>query len=88
MHTQTDAWNMDTSTWPRYVNMARTPSELNVSVCFCKGRVYYIASKDIAPSQELLTYYGWGYAASLNVDPTAFNIFQNGKYVATLGFFT
>ena len=86
-HQQVDAWNMQTATWPRYVNMARAPSELNVSVCFCRGRVYYIASKHIAPAQELLTYYGPGYASSLGLDPTAFIIEENGRHV-TLGFFS
>ncbi len=68
----TDSWNMDTATWVRYVNMARWPSELNVGVAICKGRVYYFTIKDIAPGKELLTYYGDMYAQDLGLDHTAF----------------
>ncbi len=52
--------------------MARWPSELNVGVAICKGRVYYFTIKDITPGKELLTYYGDMYAQDLGLDHTAF----------------
>ena len=52
------------------MNMARKPSELNVGVAQCKGRIYYVTIKDIAPNQELLTHYGDAY--DLDIDHGAF----------------
>ncbi len=75
----TDAWNMDTATWVRYVNMARWPGELNVGFAVCKGRTYYVTIKDIAPSEELLVHYGDGY--DIDIDHQAFWIWtQNGPF--------
>ncbi len=62
----TDAWNVDTATWLKYINMARWPRELNVGVAQCKGRQYYVTIKDIAPAEELLTHYGDGYDLPIN----------------------
>ena len=62
----TDAWNMDTATWLKYINMARWPSELNVGVATCRGRKYYVTIRDIAPTQELLTHYGDSYDLDIN----------------------
>ncbi len=66
----TDAWNMDTGTWLKYINMARWPSELNVGVANCRGRQYYVTIKDVAPAEELLTHYGDAY--DLPIDHKAF----------------
>ena len=34
----------------------------------CRSKAYYVASRDIHPGEELLVYYGDGYAKSLNID--------------------
>ena len=31
--------------------------------------MYYVTNKDVYPAQELLVYYGDGYARSLGIDP-------------------
>ncbi len=77
-----DSYNIDTSTWLRYVNCARHPKELNVSVAFCRGRVFYITSKHIVPGVELLNYYGDEFAIYLNVDPGKFDMDGHGTYGA------
>lgn len=68
----TDAGNTATSNWVRWVNCARNPQELNLDSIWCYGRVYYISTKDIYPGQELLVYYGQGYAKSLGIDVQLF----------------
>ena len=65
---------MNTSTWLRYINCARFPSELNVGVASCRGRVYYITLRDIAPEEELLCFYGHLDAAALLINTTAFDM--------------
>ena len=34
----------------------------------CKGRIYYMAVKDLHPGTELLIYYGDAYADQLGID--------------------
>ena len=74
---------MDTSTWLKYINMARWPAELNVDVAHCRGRVYYVTSKDIPPNQELLTHYGDAY--DLPINRKAFDVWEGGRFQYQLG---
>ena len=67
-----DAFLLETSSWTRFINCARNPQELNVNIAFCRGRVYYIVSKDISPGQELFAYYGQKDAERLGIDHTQF----------------
>ena len=67
-----DGYNINVSSWLRFINCARTPAEENVLVAECKGRFYYITCKDITPGQELLVYYGDSYAKELNIDVKLF----------------
>ena len=61
-----DGFDIDTSSWLRFINGARNVDEENVVCVECKGRFYYLTSKDIAPGQELLVYYGDDFAEVTN----------------------
>jgi len=63
-----DGYNEMTSTWLRWINCARHFKEQNVSFQACRGKAFYITSKDIYPGQELLIYYGHNYAKTLHID--------------------
>ena len=75
-----DATYLETSSWTRFVNCARTPQELNVNLAFCRGRAYYIVSKDISPGQELFAYYGQEDAERLGIDHMQFYAETTGKF--------
>ena len=64
----TDVLNPETSNWVRWVNCARNAEEENVMYAICKGRVFYLLIKDVAPGTELLVYYGYTYAQSLGIN--------------------
>ena len=71
------AYNVDsadprTSNWLRYVNCARHPRELNLEILQCYGKVFFMASRDVAEGEELLIYYGDSYASKLGIDPSLF----------------
>ena len=68
-----DAYNIEVSSWLRFVNCARNRTEENVLVAECKGRFYYVTKKDVAPGQELLVYYGHAYAEKMNIDTELFS---------------
>ena len=68
-----DAYEIDVSSWLRFVNCARNRTEENVLVAECKGRFFYVTHKDIAPGQELLVYYGDSYAEELDIDIELFS---------------
>ena len=61
-----DGFDIETSSWLRFINCAPNVDEENVMCVECKGRFYYLTSKDIAPGQELLVYYGDDYAEDTN----------------------
>ena len=62
-----DAEDIRLSNWTRWINCARGFHEENVLGLYCAGRVYFIASKDIYPGQELMYYYGDHYAYTLGI---------------------
>lgn len=62
-----DARNIATSSSLRWINCARNLNEQNVFVYECRGKIYYMTGRDIAPSQELLVYYGDDYAKMLGI---------------------
>ena len=64
-----DGFNPDTSNYLRWLNCPRNKSEENVEACECMGKMFYKTNKDIAPGQELLVYYGDGYAETLGIEP-------------------
>lgn len=63
-----DAYNERTSNWLRWINCSRFSREENVVMFACRGKVYYVTSKDIYPGDELLVYYGDAYAKDLEID--------------------
>ena len=63
-----DAYYISTSNWTRWVNCARSSYEQNVAVNQCRGKLYYMTSKDLYPGQEMLAFYGNAYAKTLNID--------------------
>ena len=63
-----DGYNLDTSSWLRFINNARHSSEENIYAAECKSKIYYLTNKDIYPGQELLVYYGDEYAEFLGID--------------------
>ena len=69
LHHYVDARDVSTSNWLRFINCSRHRREENVMTCACKGRLYYISSRDIYPGRELLVYYGDDYAGyELDID--------------------
>ncbi len=69
-----DGYNLDTSSWLRFINCARNSAEENVLVAECKGKIYYLTYKDVYPGQELLVYYGDNYATLLGIDVDQFDV--------------
>ncbi|CAH8568478.1 unnamed protein product [Heterobilharzia americana] len=63
-----DARNALNSNWLRFVNCARFEEEQNLVAVQYRGKIYYRACKDISKSEELLTYYGKGFASELKSD--------------------
>ncbi len=72
-----DGRNVETSNWLRYVNCSRKDKEENTIMLQCYDKIYYMTRYDIYPGQELLVYYGDGYAEELNIDTEAY--FNNGN---------
>ena len=66
------AENSRTSNWLRYVNCARHPEELNVRTRKCYGKMFYETNRDVSAGEELLVYYGRGYAKRLGIDASLF----------------
>ena len=62
-----DAYNEKTSNWLRWINCPRNYQEENVRWLYCAGKVYFMTTKDIYPSQELFMYYGHEYARYLGI---------------------
>lgn len=56
------------SNWLRYVNCARTSEEQNMRPVQYENNIYYMATRDIHPGEELLTYYGGKYAKKLGLE--------------------
>ena len=63
-----DAYNESTSSWLRWINCARHIKEQNVSFQACRGKAFFLTSRDIAPGEELLIYYGHSYAQSMGIN--------------------
>ena len=63
-----DAHDESTSNWLRWINCSRHAREENVQVLECRGRMYYMTTRDVRPGEELLVYYGDGYAETLDID--------------------
>ena len=57
-----EAENIRTSNWLRWMNCSRSFIEENVEMMECAGRIYFITKRDIHPGEELMYYYGHGYA--------------------------
>lgn len=62
-----DASSLAKSNWLRYVNCARNVHEENVKPIICDGLVFYMATKDVGPNTELLTWYGENDGRSLGI---------------------
>jgi hypothetical protein len=63
-----DGSDASQSNWLRYVNCARTVEEQNIRPVQYENNIYYMATRDISPKQELLTYYGQKYAKKLGLE--------------------
>ena len=63
-----DGAAIETSNWLRWLNCPRNRREENVKGVYCYGKMMYVVTKPIYPSQELLVYYGDGYAQNLGID--------------------
>ena len=62
-----DAIDETRSNWLRWINCSRNSKEENIVWRYCAGKVYLQTIKDVLPGQELLFYYGDGYAKSLDI---------------------
>lgn len=62
-----DGSDASQSNWLRYVNCARTVEEQNIQPVQYESSIYYMATQDISPKEELLTYYGQKYAKKLGL---------------------
>ena len=62
-----DARSESDSNWMRYVNCARDEDEQNLCAFQYNGNIYYKTFKAIPAGQELLIWYGEGYARYLNL---------------------
>ena len=62
-----DAFNIQLSSWTRWLNCARRQREENIMPYQCADRIYFIAMKNIYPGQELMFYYGDQYAETLDI---------------------
>ena len=63
-----DALDIETSNFCRWINCARNIIEENLVARQCKGKIFYQAKRNIYPGEELLVYYGEGYARKLDID--------------------
>ena len=63
-----DGYDMTTSNWLRWINCARHVNEENVYCLHCRGKPYYVTSRDIHPGEELLVYYGEIYGNRLDIN--------------------
>ena len=52
----------------RYINCSRTEAEQNLIAFQHNGEIYYRAFRHIMPNEELLVWYGEGYAEDLGID--------------------
>ena len=68
----TDAADIETSNWLRWINCSRYKHEENVQAFKCYGKVYFQTVKNIVPEQELMVYYGDSYAQALGIDTSQF----------------
>ncbi len=57
---------------PLLVLPFRHVMEENTLELQCRGKVFYMTKKDVWPWQELLVYYGNGYAGHIGIDPHQF----------------
>ena len=67
---------MDRSNWLRWPNCPRNANEENVVSTYCYGKVLYRTVRDVRAGEELLVYYGDGYAQHLGIDHTLFQHHQ------------
>ena len=65
--TKVDGAHSWDSNWLRYVNCPNKLEQLNVKPATCKGQMYYMTSRSIAPGTELFVFYGQKYARRLNI---------------------
>ena len=63
-----DGYHFHLSSYHRYINSPLRYVDENVKALQCYGRVYYMTTKDIAPGDELLIYYGPQYSKTLKID--------------------
>ncbi|XP_064645917.1 histone-lysine N-methyltransferase PRDM9-like [Lineus longissimus] len=67
-HHYVDARDPAKSNWLRYFNCARNEGEQNLLAFQYKGEIYYKTIQIIYPGQELLVFYGEGYAKELGIE--------------------
>ena len=53
--------------WLRYVNNAKTVEEHNIRPVQYENNIYYMATRDISPKEELLTYRTQNYGRRLGL---------------------
>ncbi|XP_067902628.1 zinc finger protein 761-like [Heterodontus francisci] len=46
------------SNWMRFVNLAKTPEEKNLTLSQCSGKIYYRVCRSIEPAHELFIWHG------------------------------
>ncbi|XP_064647498.1 histone-lysine N-methyltransferase PRDM9-like [Lineus longissimus] len=69
-HHYVDARDPAKSNWLRYTNCARNEGEQNLLAFQYKGEIYYKTIQIVYPGQELLVFYGEGYAKELGIEAT------------------
>uniref|UniRef100_UPI00398E76AD zinc finger protein 420-like isoform X2 n=1 Tax=Pristiophorus japonicus TaxID=55135 RepID=UPI00398E76AD len=52
------AFDESKSNWMRFVNLAKTPEEKNLTLSQCSGKIYYRVSRSIEPAHELFIWHG------------------------------
>lgn len=57
----------DPSHWLKFINLARYKIEQNLDLVMMGNELYYQASKDISPGQELLVWYGDSYLKFMGI---------------------
>ena len=62
-----DGRDLESSSWMRFVNCARTEKEQNMVAFQYRGQIYYRSFKEIPPGTELLVWYGEQYAKELGI---------------------
>jgi hypothetical protein len=63
-----DGGSVESSNYARWINCARHVKEENVWCVECRGKPFYVLSRDVTPGVELLVYYGEAYARQLRID--------------------